>query len=161
MHLQFFETNVQLDLRYQFIKTKSGTTILDAGLTNLPQNLGNNFIARIGRHFYPELLVGYEYYFSDFKYTLPLYYSPQDFNQHSLYAEWKVFKDIKWDILLAGKLGYIPQNDYIVRELSGHIYYNFTETFRVLLTGFISSSYRDETGYTSGSISLSALWSIY
>ncbi len=156
-----FETNVQLNLRYQFIKTKSGTTILDAGLTNLPQNLGNNFIARIGRHFYPELLVGYEYYFSDFKYTLPVYYSPQDFNQHSLYAEWKVLKDIKWDILLAGKLGYIPQNDYIVRELSGHIYYNFTETFRVLLTGFISSSYRDETGYTSGSISLSALWSIY
>lgn len=157
-----FETNIELDLHYQLIRTKEGTTILQPGTTtNLPENLGNNFVFRIGRHFYPELLAGYEYYFSDFKYTLPVYYSPQDFHQHSLFAEWQIMKDMKWDILLAGKVGYIPKSDYLLRELSGHIYYNFTETFKLLLTAYISNTFREQSGYTSGSISLSALVTIY
>lgn len=156
-----FETNIRLDMNYQVIHTKEGTALLDAGLTTMQDNVGNNLILRIGRYFYPELLIGYEYFFSDFKYTLPVYYSPQDFHQHSIFAEWQILKDEKWDVYTEGKIGYIPQSDYLIRALSGHIYYNFTETFRVMLTGFISNSFRENYGYTSGSVSLSALWTIY
>jgi len=156
-----FETNIEMDLLYQLIRTKKGSAILDAGLTTLPENLGNNLVFKIGRHFYPQLFAGYEFYFSDFKYTLPVYYSPQDFHQHSIFAEWQILKDTKWDIQLAGKIGYIPKNDYLLRELDGHVYYNVTETFRLLLTGFISNTFREQSGYTSGSLSLSALFTIY
>lgn len=156
-----FETNIKLDLTYQLIRTKEGSAILTNGLTTIPENLGNNFIGRIGRKFYPNLLIGYEYLFSDFKYTVPVYYSPQDFNQHSVFAEWMILKNELWEIMVAGKLGYIPQSDYVVRELSGRIYYNISDTFRLMATGFVSNSFREQSGYTSASASISALWSIY
>lgn len=156
-----FETNIRLDFRYQYIHTNPGTTILGNGLTNLPDNIGNNLTARIGRWFYPNLLAGYEYYFADFERTLPVYYSPQDFHQHSIFAEWTPYKDEKWDIMVGGKIGYIPKNDYLLRELKTRIYYTINQDLRFLLTGFVSNTFRDVSGYTSGSVSFSILWSIY
>lgn len=156
-----FETNVKLEILYQLIRTKEGTTILGSGITPLQENIGNNFVGRIGRNFYPNLLVGYEYFFSDFKYTLPVYYSPQDFYQHSIFADWTVYNDEKWEINLAGKIGYIPKSDYLLRELSTRVYYTITQSFRIMLTGFLSNTFREQSGYTSGSLSISALWSIF
>ena len=156
-----FETNIRMEILYQLIHTKEGSAILSNGLTTLSENIGNNFTARIGRHFYPNLLLGYEYMFSDFKYTLPVYYSPQDFHQHSLFAEWDVYKDDQWDIMLGGKLGYIPKNDFVVSELSAELTYHVTDYLHFMASAFYSNSFREQSGYRSGSASISALWSIY
>lgn len=156
-----FETNVNLEILYQLIRTKEGTTILGNTITPLQENIGNNFIGRISRNFYPNLEVGYEYFFSDFKYTLPIYYSPQDFYQHSIFARWLVYLDERWEIKLAGKIGYIPKNDYLLRELSTNIYFTVIESFRIALTGFLSNTFREQSGYSSASLSISALWSIF
>ena len=156
-----FETNVRLEAIYNLMHTKEGSAILGPGITQLPSNLGNSFTGRVGRWFYPNLIAGYEYYFTDFQRTLPVYYSPQDFHQHSIYLEWYPLKDERWDIMIGGKLGYIPQYDYILRELKTRIIYSVTNNLRFLLTGYLSNTFREQIGYSSGSISLSAQWSIF
>ncbi|MDZ7763103.1 MAG: hypothetical protein U5K00_01565 [Melioribacteraceae bacterium] len=129
--------------------TKEGSAILGPGITQLPSNLGNSFTGRVGRWFYPNLIAGYEYYFTDFQHTLPVYYSPQDFHQHSIYLEWYPLKDERWDIMIGGKLGYIPQYDYILRELKTRIIYSVTNNLRFLLTGYLSNTFANRLIFIS------------
>ena len=52
-------------------------------------NSGNDLIARIGKKFYEDVYFGYEYMFANYARTSFFYYSPQNFDAHSLWMEWE------------------------------------------------------------------------
>ncbi|MCF8242037.1 MAG: tetratricopeptide repeat protein [Melioribacteraceae bacterium] len=124
-------------------------------------NEGNNIEFRLGKKFIPNLELGYEYFFSDFRYNLTnLYYSPTDFVSHSLWGEWQVYKDNKVDVLIGGKLGYVPESDFIIRQLYTQIFYKPIEHLTLGLNAFIGSTVRESYGYDSRAIFFTAFWSI-
>ncbi len=144
--LQFYGT-------YDLIWTDKTTTIID--------NVGNNLTLRIGKKFLPQLVLGYEYYFSDFKYDYIYYYTPQRFISHSIWGEWDVYKDAEWELTAGGKVGYVPTDDYIVSDAHFKLLYDVTKRIRLSATGFYSKSIQGQTGYNSTSLYLSAYWTIY
>lgn len=147
------EYGLHLSGLYQYILTDDRD--------NIPDNVGNNFRARVGRRFYNELLLGYEFFFSDFRYNLVYYYTPQEFNSHSLFAVWQVVEDKKWDFKIGGKIGYIPQSDYLLRELNARLIYEVFERLRISGSAFWGNTFRDVDGYTSASFYVTAFWTLY
>lgn len=157
-----FENSLKFSLLYQLIYTHPGEYFVDNNTSReLTDNIGNNFQLRVGREFTENVFTGFEYYFSDFKYRMPVYYSPQNYHQYSIFADWKILEDEYWDISLFGKVGYVPQSDYIIRALSGEVLYSLMQGLRLSLNFSISNTFREQAGYTSGSIYFSALWSLY
>lgn len=125
------------------------------------KNIGNIFQTRVGRKFYEDLTIGYEYYFSDYKNDFQLYWTPQVYTSHSLWSDWDAYKDDKWEIMLGGKVGYVPQSDYILREFTGKASYQIYENFAVSANLVLGSSIREQVGYSSGSFFISASWTVY
>lgn len=155
-----FASGAEVSGYYQLVSSSN----YDQTTTNeyYPDNLGNNIQFRIGKSFYQNLKLGYEYYFSDYKYTFQnLYYSPQSFDSHSLWAEWLVMNEDKWEITVGGKIGYVPEADYILREANIQIFYTLFERLKLSAYGYVGSSVRDQYGYSSGSFIISAFWSIF
>ncbi|MGE5679811.1 MAG: tetratricopeptide repeat protein [Bacillota bacterium] len=117
-------------------------------------NAGNDFQFRIARKFMPELFVGYEYNFINYARSLSLkfnrdfyYYSPHNFESHSIWAEWNLNKADDYSLNLGGKVGYVPASDFILREISGNLSY---KPFRNLTLSAILSAggtYRDDSAY--------------
>ncbi len=125
------------------------------------ENIGNYFQIRLGKYFTNNTGFGYEYHFEDFKYNSPYYYTPEIFDSHSIWGEWRVYEDKIWNFAIGGKVGYVPISNYIVRELNTEISYTILKNLRLLATGFLSSSIREITAYSSGSFYMNIFWSIY
>jgi len=126
-------------------------------------NEGNDFLFRIGRYVDDELIAGYEYYFSNFKYTgvnSPYYYSPSNFESHSAWAEYSIEKTDYSDISIGGKLGYIPLSQQTTLEGHIKVYYIYSESFQ--MTGELSygNTYRITNSYRYFGGSISAYWSL-
>jgi tetratricopeptide (TPR) repeat protein len=121
------------------------------------QNQGNNLQLRIGKRF-GELSAGYEFYYLSFKDSAQLYYSPYDFESHSLWGEWNIVQNNNNEVKLGGKVGIIPENNFILREafLSARVLLaeNFTLQGRLSL----GSTVRQNTGYRSASFNVAAYW---
>ena len=148
-----FRYGLHVSLLYQLIFTDQTPTV--------PDNVGNSITFRIGKYFYPELVVGYEYYFYDFKHQLPnLYYSPNDFSTHSIWADWDVYKDYEWDVTVGGKVGYAPSEDYIVSDIHARAIYTVWRNLRISAYAFYGNSVRESYGYSSGSFSISMFWGL-
>ncbi|MCH7827692.1 MAG: tetratricopeptide repeat protein, partial [Bacteroidetes bacterium] len=143
--------------------TKSGVKI--AGNYNYISvsdgNVGNNILLSIGKKFYRNLFIGYEYAYSNYKFDTPLYYTPQNYDSHSLWLEWIAKKSKELNLNLGGKIGYSPSVDFLLRELYVDIAYRpfvyFTLNARIGAT----SSYRFTSSYNSVNIVLSLYWSIF
>ncbi|MDP4175244.1 MAG: tetratricopeptide repeat protein [Bacteroidota bacterium] len=126
-------------------------------------NAGNDFQLRIARNFIPELFVGYEYNFINYARSLSLklnrdfyYYSPHNFESHSIWAEWNLNKAEDFSLNIGGKVGYVPASDYILREISGNVSY---KPFKYLtISGIITAggTYRDDSAYNYLSTYISA-----
>ncbi len=119
-------------------------------------NTGSQLELRVGKYFYPELLVGYEYYYTDFKFNSFFYWTPQNYSSHSAYADWNLIKSEKADVSLGGKLGVITNSSVLLREIYATALYNPID--RLTLQGRISggSSVQNSVGYSSFSINLAA-----
>jgi tetratricopeptide (TPR) repeat protein len=124
-------------------------------------NEGNDLNFRIGKRFQQDLSYGYEYAYSNYKTSSYFYYSPQNFDSHSLWVEWQLAKEKDITFALNGKLGYIPDGDFIVREASADLLYKpFTNLIlSARITG--GSTYRDESSYNFFSGMVSAYLSFY
>lgn len=123
---------------------------------------GNDFFMRIGKRWFDYLLGGYEYFYSNWKFDSPYYYSPNNFESHSIWGEASLEESDLLTVTLKGKLGFVPNNNFLV--LSGSIeasYKLFAK--RLTLTGNIGagSTSRDDSSYRSFSAGISAFWSIY
>lgn len=147
-----FSSGLKISSYYQLLYASKSDIYLGNNIyEQVGDNLGNNFQLRIGKYFYPDIIVGYEYFFSDFKYVrkYTLFYSPQNFESHSLWSEWTFYKDTNWNAMLSGKVGYVPASDYILREISLQVNYKIYERLTMNILGYLSSSIRDNEGYNS------------
>ncbi|PJA97895.1 MAG: hypothetical protein CO128_10135 [Ignavibacteriales bacterium CG_4_9_14_3_um_filter_30_11] len=124
-------------------------------------NLFNDLQLRIGKKFYKNTYIGYEYAYSNYKFVNILYYSPQNYDSHSIWGEWNAKNTPKLRLNIGGKIGYAPSVNYILREAYGEIYYQPVPYFTI--NGRIggSSSFREGSGYNSLFVALSAYWSFY
>jgi tetratricopeptide (TPR) repeat protein len=124
-------------------------------------NSFNDLQLRIGKKFYKDIFLGYEFGYANYKFDNLLYYSPQNYDTHSLWMEWNAKKSKKVRLNLGGKFGYAPSINYILREAYGEILYQPMPYFT--LNGKIgaSSSYRSNSSYNTIYITLSAYWSFF
>lgn len=123
-------------------------------------NSGNLFVARLGKVFESDITAGYEYYFYSFKNETQLYWSPKNFESHSLWADWLLYKDDSFDFNIGGKVGLIPQNDFILSEFYASINYKIVQNLLLQAKFFTGSSFRSNTGYRSNSIQASLIWGL-
>lgn len=133
-------------------------------------NAGNDFQLRAGRFMLPELKLGYEYYFSNYSFSpeyyvngskIVYYYAPRNFQSHSIWGEYKAFSDENLNISLGGKLGYVPENSFIVKELNCEALYYPIKTLSLSGKITIGSSSREDANYSYISAFLNAYLSIF
>jgi tetratricopeptide (TPR) repeat protein len=124
-------------------------------------NEGNNFWARIGRHFWDYIMAGYEYWYINWGYDSPYYYSPSNFESHSLWVDANLEERDYFNLFLGVKLGYIPANDFVL--LTGELRGDYDLTERLTISGRLiaGSTSRDNTTYKYFSASFSAYWTIF
>jgi len=155
-----YEDKLKLMLDYRLLITEKADIFYGNLYQSLKSNIGNYFTGRIGKGFHPGFFVGYEYYYTDFKYiNLGIYYAPEQFSSHSLWSSWQITSDYEWDVYLEGKIGYVPQFDAIIREGKANIVYKLTGNFKIGLKGQIGDDVRFGSTYKSGSLYMNAIWS--
>jgi hypothetical protein len=125
-------------------------------------NEGNDFMFRAGKYFEDDMIAGYEYYYSNFKFVddfSPFYYSPEGFESHSLWADFIIEKNKTADVSIGGLIGYVPENDFL--RLEGHLnaYYQFSNNFQIQGNLSAGSTSRENSSYRYFSGGLSAYWS--
>ncbi len=123
-------------------------------------NSGNQFVVRLGKVFESDLTAGYEYYFYSYKTETQLYWSPKNFESHSIWADWILYKEDTFDFTIGGKIGLIPQNDFILSEFYASINYEIVKNLLFQTRFTTGSSFRSNTGYRSNSIQASLIWGL-
>ena len=134
-------------------------------------NVGNDFQLRIGSQLLKDTYFGYESKYISYKYDSPfvpftnqksrLYYSPQNLDSHSLWAEWGLEQNEKLNFIFGGKLGYIPLYNIVLRELNGNLKYSPLNNLILSMEFSAGSSYRFDSSYNYFSGSLSLYWQLY
>ncbi|PKL89184.1 MAG: hypothetical protein CVV23_06320 [Ignavibacteriae bacterium HGW-Ignavibacteriae-2] len=143
-----YNNNVKFEYFYRYI-----------GLSD--NNEGNDFRIRLGKLFKYNVMVGYEYSFSDYKYNLTSYYSPNKFDTHSIWADWKFNYNLKWDVSIGGKIGYAPTVDYVLSELYSEAKYEIIENLFANGRIGVGNSFRFDSSYRFISAFLSVYWSFF
>lgn len=108
---------------------------------------GNDFQIRAGKSVNESIIIGYEYYWVNYSRTSTLYYSPQNYDSHSIWADWKVYKDQGISMTIGGKIGYVPANDFILREIYGEVTYNPVQILTIKGRITAASSFRYTSSY--------------
>jgi hypothetical protein len=146
---------------FQYIRTNEAST---NEIFN--ENEGNDFRLRVGKEFYENIFLGYEYFYSNYKYNLRdyqlpyRYYSPQNFESHSIWSKWDIEETEKWKAKLGAKLGYVPVSDFVIRELSGEASYKPMDDLTISGKATLGSTYRFDSSYNYVSGEISAYWNL-
>ncbi len=128
-------------------------------------NEGNNFQFRMGYQFTEPFSAGYEYFYQNYKYTNDyvggVYYSPQDFNSHSLWADFLLEDDEIREVALGGKIGYAPDTDQLILE--GHMDVKYKILSNLILQGnlTIGQSSQFNSSYRYFGANVSAYWTFW
>jgi tetratricopeptide (TPR) repeat protein len=138
------------------IRISSDVTYLTLPL----DNSGLNFDFRIGKYFYPELIIGYDYYSSSYLRTVAEYYSPQGFSSHSIYSDWDLIKNENATVTIGGRIGMISNSDTIIREIYGLTNLKLADAFSIQGSLRIGSTAQNNFGYNSVSSYLAVYWSL-
>jgi hypothetical protein len=101
-------------------------------------NNGSDFKIKTDKSINDIIHIGYEYNYINYSRVSALYYSPRNFQSHSIWADWNTYKDEKISFKIGGKIGYIPSYDFILREIYGEAVYHPVQIFTV--SGRISNS---------------------
>ncbi len=123
-------------------------------------NRGNQFQARLGKIFEDDITAGYEYYYYSLNKLTALYWSPNNFESHSLWMDWNLFKDETITFNLGGKVGLIPQNNFILSEFYASIKYQINNSISFNAKVTTGSSSRSNIGYRSTSLQASLFWNL-
>jgi len=123
-------------------------------------NAGNDLQLRLGKNFYENVVAGYEYMYSNYKLKTPNYYSPTNFESHSIYFNILLEKTAEWEVKTGGKIGYIPYGSLI--SLLAYVNTKYTVSEKLNFKGnlTLASTSRDKSSYKYVSIDLSAEWSL-
>jgi tetratricopeptide (TPR) repeat protein len=124
-------------------------------------NEGNDLMLRIGRYFAKNLLLGYEYAYDNYKIKSSYYYSPHNFESHSIWLDQEIEKKKQLRVTIGGKLGIIPRNSLIALE--GHIETFYQALKNLTFTGKIGigSTSRDDQSYRYFSGQFNLYWTIF
>ncbi|MCF6268126.1 MAG: hypothetical protein L3J41_00245 [Melioribacteraceae bacterium] len=125
-------------------------------------NAGNNFQLRMGYQFTEPFTAGYEYFYQNYKYKdMLVYYSPQNFDTHSLWADFLLEDEEITKVGLGGKLGYAPSTSQLILE--GHLNAKYKPLSNLMLQGNLtmgqSSQYNSAYRYFGANIS--AYWTFW
>ncbi|MEN8191745.1 MAG: tetratricopeptide repeat protein [Bacteroidota bacterium] len=124
-------------------------------------NEGNNFQLRVGNKFDDSFSAGYEYFFQNYKYNdVQIYYSPQNYDSHCLWGEYKLDENENSQLSLGGKLGYAPPVNQFVLEGHFNANYQFTQKLNVVGNISFGQSSQYDSAYRYLSINLQAYWSL-
>lgn len=154
--LYYYKDLFKISVSYDYLDIKGN--IKDGG--NLKKNSGNNFEFRVGKRFVDSIYVGYEFRFSDYGETVSDYYSPQNYEAHSLWIDYNFTPAENLDVELKGALGYAPGVDYVLRSISGEAIYTPAEKVQISFKLSAGSSYKYESAYNYVSGQISAYISI-
>lgn len=121
-------------------------------------NTGNIFELRLGKYIVPELLFGYEYFLTNFSRKSAYYYSPKSDESHSAFADWNFLKFENVSVSMGGRVGLLPENSYILKELYGDIKYYPLDNLLIQAHAQAGNTVRDAVGYASDSFAISAYW---
>jgi Flp pilus assembly protein TadD len=130
-----------------------------AFITVSDDNKMNRLQLRFGKIFYKAVGVGYEYYYFDVKNESDLYWSPENFESHSIWADWEIANEDNVTASIGGRLGYIPSDEFILREFYGVTSVKLADSFTIQGRLTFSTTAQSGKGYTSTSFGLSAFWS--
>ncbi|HLG31491.1 MAG TPA: tetratricopeptide repeat protein [Ignavibacteriaceae bacterium] len=123
-------------------------------------NNGNRLQLRLGKIFEKSFAVGYEYYYYDVKNETTLYWSPSNFETHSIWADWYIADSDLINAVISGKVGYIPSDDFILREFYGIATYRITNHFAFQGRVTFSTNVQSGMGYSSTSFTIAAFWTL-
>ncbi|MEG8946222.1 tetratricopeptide repeat protein [Rosettibacter firmus] len=130
-------------------------------ITVSDENEGNDLSLRIGKSLYKDLSLGYEYYYTNYKLKKDYYYSPQNFESHSIWVDHDLENKDELKIILGGKVGIIPRNKFLALEAHVEFYYQLFKYFLVSGKIGMGSTSRDEASYRYFSSQLSIYWNVY
>lgn len=130
-----------------------------AFITVSDDNKANRLQLRFGKIFDKVVGFGYEYYYFDVKNETQLYWSPQNFEIHSIWADWEIVNDATATANIGGRLGYIPSDKFILREFYGITSVKLADSFTIQGRLTFSTTAQSGKGYNSTSFGLSAFWS--
>lgn len=165
-----FDYGVYIYSHFQYLEVKPEFAFID--LTNedflnyfsneltYGKNKGNDFQFRIGRFFLSNVLAGYEYHYQNFRYKSNLYYTPQEFESHSLWADWFIRKDKTTEFKIIAKLGYVPANDFVIMQGGASLRHNFRDNLQFYTYFLAGKTSRDEVAYRFLSIYASLFWTL-
>ncbi len=155
--LNAYYYGLNIDYRFKNNFTINGKA---ARLNISDNNEGNQFQGRIGKVFEDDISAGYEYYFYSFKKFTSLYWSPKNFESHSIWLDWNMFTDESTKFILGGKVGLIPQNDYILSEFFASLNYKILSSLSLTAKFTTGSSSRSNVGYRSKSLQAGIYWNL-
>ncbi|NWF90818.1 MAG: tetratricopeptide repeat protein [Ignavibacteriaceae bacterium] len=121
-------------------------------------NKGYDLKLSLGRKFSSDFIAGYEYNYLDYQDEAVLYYSPNNFESHSLWADYKLIEDAILDFSIGGKIGVIPKSDLLVKEFNSKLSIKFIESLTMQVQAVFSENAREVVNYSSSSISAMLFW---
>lgn len=114
-------------------------------------NTGYDLHLKVGKLWNDNSNVGYEFNGSNYSRISKLYYSPQNLQSHSIWADWNFYKDMKISLKIGGQLGYAPTYNFILRAIFGEAVYQPVQIFSISARISNSRTYQFYAGYSSWS----------
>jgi tetratricopeptide (TPR) repeat protein len=124
-------------------------------------NTGYNATFKIGKYFYPDFMLGYEYYTSSYNHNmLTNYFSPTSYSTNNIFADWDIIKEDTFTATIGGLLGFVSNSSYILRQ--GYATASWKVFEKLTLIGRLSggSSFQNTAGYSSFSGIIAAYWAL-
>jgi hypothetical protein len=110
-------------------------------------NNGNDLRIRLGKSIIENINLGYEFNYISYSRISPLYYSPRNFQSHSVWGDWNFYSDRLSSFNVGGKVGYVPNDDFILREIYGEAMYHPVQILTIAAKVSNSSTIRSGIGY--------------
>lgn len=119
-------------------------------LRNTDSNEGNSFQLKPGYYLRDYLLLGYEFFYSNYKFESSLYYTPIDFESHAAWADWIVSDTDELQFTISGKLGIVAaESTNVIRELGVKSKYKPTKNFTLEGELSLGSTIRQKETYNN------------
>lgn len=123
-------------------------------------NKGEIYDLRVGKYWAEGILAGYEYSVTNFIKKSSLYFSPQNFSTHSVWGEYDALKDEDYSVVLGGKIGIIPESNYILSDFYVIFKTLIIDRLSLQATGRMGRTFREETSYKSRALQVQLMWGI-
>lgn len=147
----------KLNFRYKFYQTFLLQINFDF-INVYDGNKGNLFSFKFGKYINPNIVLGYHFSFSDYGRKDSYYFSPQNFEIHSLWSEWELKHEDKLKAKLTAELGYSPIVNALIRQFSAEFNYSFLKNLIFSLSLNLGNSYRYDESYDYFTSYVSLYW---